>query len=45
MKYTNTSRILIYTHREAMRYTCLVGDYLNSSYRICKETYRSNEDK
>ena len=31
LKYTNTSRILIYTHRFAMRYMCLVDDYLNNS--------------
>ena len=31
MKYTNTSRILIYTHREAMCYMCLVDDYLNNN--------------
>ena len=31
MKYTNTSGILIYTHREAMRYMYLVDDYLINS--------------
>ena len=31
MKYTNTSKRLIYTHRSAMRYMCLVDDYLNNN--------------